>query len=39
MLVGDHEAGAEFCERYLFQCARLIAEENAAVGVVEQRVA
>ena len=39
MLVGTHEAGAEFCERYLFQAARCIAAENAALGVVEQRVA
>ena len=28
-LAGTREAGAEFCERYLFQCARLIASENA----------
>ena len=38
-LAGTHEAGAEFCERYLFQCARLIANENAALGVAEQCVA
>lgn len=38
-LVGTHQAGAEFCERYLFQAARRIAQENAAVGVVEQHVA
>lgn len=38
-LAGTHEAGAEYCERYLFQCARLIAQENAAVGVAEQCVA
>lgn len=34
-LVGSHKAGAEFCERYLFQCARLIASENQALGVTE----
>ena len=39
MLVGTHKAGAEFCERYLFQCARLIASENAALGVVAECVA
>ena len=39
MLVGTHAAGAEFCERYLYQCARLIASDNAALGVVKQCVA
>ena len=38
-LAGTHQAGAEFCERYLFQCARLVARENAAVGVAEECVA
>ncbi len=32
MLVGTHQAGAEFCERYLFQAARCIAAENKAIG-------
>ena len=32
MLVGTHKAGAEFCERYLFQAARMIASENKAIG-------
>ena len=31
-LAGTHEAGAEYCERYLFQCARLVARENMAIG-------
>lgn len=35
MLAGDHESAARFCERYLFQCARLIASENQALGVTE----
>ena len=34
-LAGTREAGAEFCERYLFRCARLIASENQALGVTE----
>ena len=38
-LAGDHESAARFAERYLFQAARTVAAENAAVGVVEQRVA
>ncbi len=36
MLAGDHEAAARFAQRYLFQCARVIASESAALG---QRVA
>ena len=32
MLVGTHQAGAEFCERYLYQAARCIAAENKAIG-------
>ena len=39
MLVGTHRAGAEFCERYLFQAARRIVQENAAVGVAAECVA
>ncbi|MCZ6652966.1 MAG: ERCC4 domain-containing protein [Planctomycetota bacterium] len=39
MLVGTREAGARFCERFLYQAARCIAAENAALGVVGQRVA
>ena len=39
MLAGDHEAGARFCERFLYQAARCIASENAALGVAEQCVA
>ena len=35
MLVGTHKAGAEFCERYLFQAARCIAQENKAIGCHE----
>ena len=32
MLVGSHEAGARFCERFLFQAARCVAMENKAIG-------
>lgn len=39
MLAGDHQAAGRFAERYLFQAARCIAQENAAVGVTEQCVA
>ena len=39
MLAGDHESAARFAEKYLFQSARLIANENAALGVAGQRVA
>ena len=39
MLAGTHEAGAEFCERFLYQAALCVARENAAVGAVEQCVA
>ena len=35
MLVGTHKAGAEFCERYLYQAARCIAAENKAIGCHE----
>lgn len=35
-LVGSHEAGGMFCERFLYQSARLIASENAAVGMTEE---
>ncbi|MCH8854295.1 MAG: ERCC4 domain-containing protein [Planctomycetes bacterium] len=38
-LAGDHQAAGRFAEKYLYQCARLIANENTAVGVVEQCVA
>ncbi len=38
-LAGDHEAAARFGERYLFQAARCVAEENAALGTAEQCVA
>ncbi|MCH8854262.1 MAG: ERCC4 domain-containing protein [Planctomycetes bacterium] len=38
-LAGDHQAAGRFAERYLYQCARLIASENAALGVAGQRVA
>ncbi len=38
-LAGEHESAARFAEKYLYQCARLIASENAAVGVAGQRVA
>ncbi len=38
-LAGDHESAARFAEKYLFQAARCIAQENAAVGVAEQQVA
>ena len=31
-LAGDHKAGAEFCERFLYQAARCVAQENAALG-------
>ena len=39
MLVGNHQAGAEFCERFLYQVARCVARENAAVGVAAECVA
>ncbi len=38
-LVGDHESAARLAERYLFQAARCIGQENAALGVVDQCVA
>lgn len=36
MLAGDHESAARFTEKYLYQAARLVASENAAVGVLEE---
>ncbi len=39
MLARDHESGERFAERFLYQAARCVAEENAALGVVEQCVA
>ena len=39
MLAGTHEAGAEFCERFLYQAARCVAAENAALGIAGQCVA
>ena len=39
MLVGTHEAGARFCERFLYQAAPCVATENTAVGVAAERVA
>ena len=39
VLAGDREAAARFAERYLYQCARLIASENSAVVAVEEQVA
>lgn len=39
MLVGDHESAARFAERYLYQCARLVAQENAAIAVEVEWVA
>lgn len=38
-LAGDHQAAGRFAEKFLYQAARCIAQENAAVGVVGQRVA
>ena len=32
-LAGNRESAARFAERYLHQCARLVAQENQAVGV------
>lgn len=32
MLAGDHESAARFAERYLYQAARCIAQENKAIG-------
>ena len=32
-LAGNRESAAGFAERYLYQCARLVAQENQAVGV------
>ncbi len=37
MLAGDHEAAARFGERYLYQAARSVANENAALGVAAPR--
>ncbi len=31
-LAGNRESAAGFAERYLFQCARLVAQENKAIG-------
>ncbi|MCH8968887.1 MAG: ERCC4 domain-containing protein [Planctomycetes bacterium] len=39
ILAGDHQAAARFAERYLFQAARCIAQENAALGVTAECVA
>jgi len=39
MLAGDHESAARFAERYLYQCARLVASENAAIGMEAECVA
>ena len=33
VLAGDHESAARFGERFLYQAARCVAMENAAVGV------
>lgn len=38
-LAGDHRAAGRFAERYLYQCARLVAQENAAIGVETECVA
>lgn len=35
-LAGDHESAGRFVEKYLYQCARLVAQENKAIGVAEQ---
>ena len=35
MLVGTHEADARFCERFLYQAARCVAQENKAIGCHE----
>ncbi|MCH8854071.1 MAG: ERCC4 domain-containing protein [Planctomycetes bacterium] len=35
MLAGDHESAARFAERYLFQAARCIAQDNKAIGCHE----
>ncbi len=32
MLAGDHEPAARFAEKFLYQAARRIAEENKAIG-------
>ena len=39
MLCGSHEAAGRFAERFLYQCARCVAMENAAVGAIEECVA
>ncbi|MCZ6652982.1 MAG: ERCC4 domain-containing protein [Planctomycetota bacterium] len=39
MLAGDHQAAARFAERYLFQAARCVAQENGALGVTAECVA
>ena len=39
MLAGDHQAAGRFGEKYLYECARLIAAEGAAVGVTAECVA
>ena len=36
MLVGNHEAGARYCARYLLQAARCVAYESAALGVTRE---
>ena len=38
-LAGDHQAAGRFAEKYLYQCARLIAGENAALGMAAECVA
>lgn len=35
ILCGSHEAAGRFAEKYLFQAARCVARENAAVGAQE----
>ena len=35
-LAGRRDAAGQFCERYLYQCARQIHKENQAVGAMEE---
>ncbi len=36
MLAGNHEAAARFAEKFLYQAARCVAAESAALGVAQQ---
>lgn len=38
MLAGNHESAARFAERFLYQAARRVAAEIAALGVARRRI-